>query len=33
VVPTPRVFSTETARELLTFIIRANIAAMASRAA
>jgi hypothetical protein len=33
VVPIPRVFSTDTARELLTFIIRANIAALAARAA
>ncbi|MFN2567587.1 MAG: GntR family transcriptional regulator [Gemmatimonadaceae bacterium] len=33
VIPTPRVFSTESARELLTFIVRANIAAMTSRAA
>ncbi|MGH7664007.1 MAG: GntR family transcriptional regulator [Gemmatimonadaceae bacterium] len=33
VIPTPRVFSTDSARELLTFIVRANIAAMASRAA
>jgi DNA-binding transcriptional regulator YhcF (GntR family) len=33
VVPTPRFFSTDSARELLTFIVRANIAAMASRAA
>jgi DNA-binding transcriptional regulator YhcF (GntR family) len=33
VVPTPRVFSTESACELLTFIIRANLAAMAARAA
>jgi DNA-binding transcriptional ArsR family regulator len=33
VIPAPRVFSTESARELLTFIIRANMAAMASRAA
>ncbi len=33
VIPTPRVFSTDTARELLTFIIRANLAAMAARAA
>jgi DNA-binding transcriptional regulator YhcF (GntR family) len=33
VIPTPHVFSTDTARELLTFIIRANIVAMAARAA
>jgi DNA-binding transcriptional regulator YhcF (GntR family) len=33
VIPTPHVFSTESARELLTFIIRANLAAMAARAA
>jgi len=33
VAPLPRVFSKETARELLTFIIRANIAAMATRPA
>ncbi len=31
VIPTPRVFSTETARELLTLIVGANLAAMASR--
>jgi DNA-binding transcriptional regulator YhcF (GntR family) len=33
VAPTPRIFSTDSARELLTFIIRANIAAIASKAA
>jgi DNA-binding transcriptional regulator YhcF (GntR family) len=33
VIPTPHIFSTDTARELLTFIIRANLAAMAARAA
>jgi DNA-binding transcriptional regulator YhcF (GntR family) len=33
VIPTPRVFSTDSARELLTFIVRANLAAMAARAA
>jgi DNA-binding transcriptional regulator YhcF (GntR family) len=33
VIAAPRVFSTDTARELLTFIIGANIAAMAARAA
>lgn len=31
VIATPRVFSTESARELLTFIVRANVAAMTSR--
>lgn len=33
VIPASRVFSPESARELLTFIVRANIAAMAARAA
>jgi hypothetical protein len=33
VAPIRRVFSREMAHELLTFIIRANIAAMAARAA
>jgi DNA-binding transcriptional regulator YhcF (GntR family) len=33
VIPTPHVFSTDSARELLTFIIRANLAALAARAA
>jgi DNA-binding transcriptional regulator YhcF (GntR family) len=33
VIPVPRVFSSDSARELLTFIVRSNIAAMAARAA
>lgn len=31
VLPLPRVFATETAREILTFVIRANMAALAAR--
>jgi hypothetical protein len=31
VIETPRIFSTESAREVLTFIVRANVAAMAPR--